>query len=111
MSILAQLNLKNIPHAVLRSEWHGHPDWFVLCLKSSAKHLYLFNAGTHIYNRNILHIYNLNRQDIYLFYELMHRDVYIEVISDVNGLVYEQKRNGLKEYLKKTKIKKLKKTL
>lgn len=111
MSVIAKLKLWNVPHAVLKSEFSGYPDWFVICLKSSSKKLYMFNAGTHIYNTNILHIYNLNSQDIYLFFELMHRGYYHEVLSTFDGIVYEQKENGLKKYLKTTKVKKPKKTL
>jgi hypothetical protein len=109
MSILYQLQARNIPHAVLRNEAVGIVDWFILCRKSNLRRLIFTPTGAFIHNQVQLYQINMKKDDIIAFFDSVRTGYYKVEYKGLEGTVWEQAEEGLKKHIKRVPIRKNKK--
>jgi hypothetical protein len=103
MSLLVRLHNNNIIHAIVKSE-DLLTDWYVVCHKTQLKNINVFTDGSIQITRGIyIFTLTLQKEDIFLFLDLLQAGVYRQAFEDYHSIVWEHGNVGFKQYLKSTK--------
>jgi hypothetical protein len=107
MSVINALNHYNVIHAIIKNDYWGASDWFILCHKKQVRNTPILPSGTFIYEGQELFMINMARPDILLFHDHLRYGFYQEKLDDINGKIWEQSDQSFKSYVKSIKVTKV----